>query len=226
MTTKKDKDTSPEPISPDVPITADGQLIVGEVTKDWKQILYSPERQEKLLKGEMNLRDYHAISGPEMLQMAQIAFHLYSSGKYQDAETMFNGLIALEPTEAYYHTALGCVYMAQDEFEKAKKEFDAAIVLNPKELASFLNRGEVHLRMGNVNEAAQDLKACVDLDPTGKDPLALRARVLAAAALEMIENAQNEGGSRQAPAKKPEAKKPEAKKPEAKKPPAPPAKRK
>jgi predicted Zn-dependent protease len=205
MTTKN---TRPEPISPDVPITADGQLISSEVTKDWKQILYAPERQEKLLKGELSLRDYHAISGPEMLQMAQIAFHLYSSGKFQDAETMFNGLIALDPAEAYYHTALGCVFMAQEEFEKAKTEFDTAIVLNPKELASFLNRGEVYLRMGQVNEAAQDLKECVDLDPTGKDPLALRARVLAAAALEMIENAQNDaegkGAKTAAPAKKAE----------------------
>ncbi|MCA2977107.1 MAG: tetratricopeptide repeat protein [Myxococcaceae bacterium] len=172
----------------------------------------------------MNLRSFHAISGPEMLQMAQIAFNLYSSGRYTEAETMFNGLIALEPTEAYYHTALGCVYMAQDEYEKAKEQFDHALALDPKELASYLNRGEVHLRLGNVMEAANDLKACVDLDKTGKDPLAMRARVLAAAALELIEGAQ--GADAKGAAKKVEpAKKAEpAKKPESARKPEPPKK--
>jgi type III secretion system low calcium response chaperone LcrH/SycD len=219
MTEKKDPPKeAPKPIHPDVPITSTGQVISSPVTPDWQKILYTPERSEKYLNGELNLREYHAISGPEMLQMAQIAFNLYSSGRYTEAETMFNGLIALEPTEAYYHTALGCVYMAQDEYEKAKEQFDHALALDPKELASYLNRGEVHLRLGNIMEAANDLKACVDLDKTGKDPLAMRARVLAAAALELIEGADGGGKPAAAPAKKAEpAKAPPAKAAAAKK---------
>ncbi|MDX2013810.1 MAG: hypothetical protein SFW67_26680, partial [Myxococcaceae bacterium] len=107
MTEKKDAPTreAPKPIHPDVPITSTGQVISSPVTPDWQKVLYTPERSEKYLNGELNLREYHAISGPEMLQMAQIAFNLYSSGRYTEAETMFNGLIALEPSEAYYHTA-------------------------------------------------------------------------------------------------------------------------
>ncbi|MBE2250988.1 MAG: tetratricopeptide repeat protein [Myxococcus sp.] len=159
-----------------------------------------------LQKGELTLKDYHAISGPEMLQMALIGFRMYENGKYSEAETIFNGLIALDPREAYYYTALGAVYLAQDEFERAKHNFDTALAFNPKELAAYVNRGEVHLRMGNVMEAATDFKSAVDLDPSGKDPLVIRARVLAAAALELIENAQNEGkepAKSAEPAKKP-----------------------
>ena len=207
-----DKKEPPKPISPDVPVTATGQVISGEVTKDYEKILYTPERQKLLQKGELTLKDYHAISGPEMLQMALIGFRMYENGKYSEAETIFNGLIALDPREAYYYTALGAVYLAQDEFERAKHNFDTALVFNPKELAAYVNRGEVHLRMGNVMEAATDFKSAVDLDPSGKDPLVIRARVLAAAALELIENAQGEGGEKkEAPAKKAEpAKKPAA----------------
>ncbi|MDP1920701.1 MAG: tetratricopeptide repeat protein [Myxococcales bacterium] len=162
-----------------------------------------------LQKGELTLKDYHAISGPEMLQMALIGFRMYENGKYSEAETIFNGLIALDPREAYYYTALGAVFLAQDEFERAKHNFDTALVFNPKELAAYVNRGEVHLRMGNVMEAATDFKSAVDLDPSGKDPLVIRARVLAAAALELIENAQGEGDAKKEPAKKAEpAKKP------------------
>ncbi len=204
-----DKKEPPKPISPDVPVTATGQVISGEVTKDYEKILYTPERQKMLQKGELTLKDYHAISGPEMLQMALIGFRMYENGKYSEAETIFNGLIALDPREAYYYTALGAVFLAQDEFERAKHNFDTALVFNPKELAAYVNRGEVHLRMGNVMEAATDFKSAVDLDPSGKDPLVIRARVLAAAALELIENAQGEGDAKKEPAKKAEpAKKP------------------
>jgi len=204
-----DKREPPKPISPDVPVTATGQVISGEVTKDYEKILYTPERQKMLQKGELTLKDYHAISGPEMLQMALIGFRMYENGKYSEAETIFNGLIALDPREAYYYTALGAVFLAQDEFERAKHNFDTALVFNPKELAAYVNRGEVHLRMGNVMEAATDFKSAVDLDPSGKDPLVIRARVLAAAALELIENAQGEGDAKKEPAKKAEpAKKP------------------
>ncbi len=204
MSEKKDaKDAEGlKPVSPDLPVTATGQIISSEVTRDYEKLLYTPERQAKLQKGELSLRDYHAISGPEMLQMALIGFRMYENGKYSEAETVFNGLIALEPREAYYYTALGAVYLAQEQFERAKHNFDMAVTFNPKELAAFVNRGEVHLRLGNIMEAAQDFKAAVDLDPSGKDPLTIRARVLAAAALELLEG----GGE---PEKKPAAKKAE-----------------
>ena len=81
-------------------------------------------------------------------------------------------------------TALGAVHLAKENLDVAMNCFNAAIALNEKEIASYVNRGEVYLRLGKVMEAAQDFKRAVDLDPTGKDPLVHRARVLAAAALE------------------------------------------
>ena len=88
---------------------ATGLDIAKEVTPGWEKLLYSDERKAQLAKGEINLRDYHAISGPEMLQMALIGFRMYEQGKYSEAKTIFSGLIQLEPTEAYYYTALGAV---------------------------------------------------------------------------------------------------------------------
>ena len=62
-----------------------------------------------------------------------------------------------------------------------------------------------HLRQGKMLNAAYDFKKAVDLDPTGKDPLVHRARVLAAAALEAITAAaaqgsdESKGGKKTAP---------------------------
>ncbi|MCC6334706.1 MAG: tetratricopeptide repeat protein [Myxococcales bacterium] len=143
-----------------------------------------------MLKGEISQRDYHAISGPEMLQMALIGFRMYEQGKYSEAKTIFQGLIALDPMEAYYYTALGAVYLAEEDLENARAMFSSSIALNPKEVAPYVNRGEVNLREGKILEAAEDFQKAVELDPKHEDPLTQRARVFAAAALEMIENAQ------------------------------------
>ena len=166
-----------------------GIEVATEATPNWEKLLYTPERKAAFQKGEMNLRDYHAISGPEMLQMALIGFRLYEQGKYSEAKTIFSGLISLEPTESYYHTALGAVFLAEEDLDMARGYFDVAISLNPKEVAPYVNRGEVNLRDGKILEAAEDFAKAVELDPKFEDPLTQRARVLAAAALEMIEAA-------------------------------------
>lgn len=161
-----------------------------EVTPDYEKVLYTPERVEKWIKGELSLQQLTAISGPEMLQMAMIGFRMYEQGRYGEAKMIFQGLITLDPKEAYYLTALGAVFLAEDNLEEARRYLDRSIEVNPKELAAYVNRGEVSLRQGKVLEAAQDFGKAVELDPAGKDPLTMRAKVLAAAALETIEAAQ------------------------------------
>lgn len=129
-------------------------------------------------------------TGPEMLERAMEAFQLYEQGQYEDARAIFEELSSLDPGEAYYRTALGAICLAEDELEMALEHFDQALQLNPKDSAALVNRGEVNLRLGNILEAAQDFARAVDLDPENKDPLTMRARLLAAAAIETIEAAQ------------------------------------
>ena len=163
-----------------------------QVTPDWEKVLYTPERVQKWIKGDLTLRELMAFNGPEMLQLAIIGFQMYEQGKYDEARTIFLGLSELDPKEAYYRIALGAVFLAEDDLDSAEICFNQAIKINANELAAYVNRGEVFLRKGKVLEAAQDFKRAVDLDPEGKDPLTQRARVLAAAALETIEAAKAE----------------------------------
>lgn len=185
---------------------------------EWEKVLYSTDRIQKWLRGELTLQELNAINGPEMLSMAMIGFQLYEQGRLDDAEVIFHGLNALDPRESYYLTALGAVYLAKEDLDMALKCFNQAIKLNSKEIASYVNRGEVYLRQGKIVEAAEDFKSAVELDPKGADPLTHRARVLAAAALEMIEQAQAGGDDDEKPAKSAPAKKaaPPAKAPPAK----------
>lgn len=185
-----EKKTSGDPVLNALGLESDTQ-----VTPGWEKKLYTAERADMVRQGKMSLRDYHAINGPEMLQMALIGFRMYEQGRYNEAKTIFSGLITLDPMEAYYHTALGAVFLAEEELDRARQYFDVAIGLNPKEVAPYVNRGEVNLRDGKILEAAQDFAKAVELDPKFEDPLTQRARVLAAAALEMIEGAEKQGAA-------------------------------
>jgi predicted Zn-dependent protease len=148
---------------------------------------YSAERMEKWVKGEMSLQELTAITTPEMLQMALIGFKMYEQGRYDEAKSIFMGLISLAPDEAYFQLALGSIHLAQDDLDGAERYFTTAIRKNPKEITSYVNRGEVYLRQGMLLEAAADLTTAVKLDPTGKDPLTHRARILAAAAVQAVQ---------------------------------------
>jgi len=173
-----------------------------EVTPNWEKVLYSPDRVEKWMRGEMSLQELQGITGPEMLGMAMVGFQFYEQGKFDEAMTIFQGLNSLDPKESYYVTAMGAVHLAKDDLDMAMICFNRAIDLNAKEVASYVNRGEVYLRQGKVQDAALDFKKAVDLDPQGKDPLTARARVLAGAALEMIREVQSgkKGGAKAAAA--------------------------
>jgi tetratricopeptide (TPR) repeat protein len=174
-----------------------------EVTPNWEETLYTPARIAKWMKGGMTLQELNAISGPEMMEMAVVGFSMYEQCRFEDAKVVFEGLAQLDPSEAYYRTALGAVYLAQGSLDMAEQQFNRAVQLNPAEIAAYVNRGEVYLRQGKVLEAARDFKRAVELDPLKKDPLCQRAQALASAALETMEAAQRHstknGGSIEAP---------------------------
>jgi tetratricopeptide (TPR) repeat protein len=155
----------------------------------------SPEQFLQYGNGEAALGQLVGLTAPEMLEMAMQGFRLYEQGKYKDAKVIFEGLCDLDPAEAYYRTALGAIFLAEEDLETALGHFNHSLVLNEKDSAALVNRGEVHLRLGNIVEAAQDFATAVELDPENKDPLTMRARLLAAAALETIEAAQKGSNS-------------------------------
>ena len=132
------------------------------------------------------------VSTPDLLQQAMQGFQMYEQGRYDEARVIFQELLALDPTEGYYRTALGATCLAVDDLDESLVHFNEAIRLNDADTAALINRGEVHLRLGNIMDAVHDFTRVVELDPENKDPLTERARVLAAAALQSAEEAQRE----------------------------------
>jgi len=141
-------------------------------------------------KAPVSNTEVKPLSGPELLERATEGFTLFQDGRFRESLAIFEQLAAMDASEAYFQTALGACHLALENLEQAESFFNRAIELDPSDLTPFVNRGEVHLRQGKVMDAARDFNHAVSLDPEGKDPLSARARMLAAAALESVEEAQ------------------------------------
>ncbi|NOK39565.1 tetratricopeptide repeat protein [Corallococcus exercitus] len=129
------------------------------------------------------------LSGPEMLERATEGFNLFQDGHFSESLAIFEKLSAMDPSEAYFQTALGACHLALEDLDTAVACFNRAIELDPTDITPFVNRGEAFLRQGRTMEAARDFQHAVSLDPEDKDPLSRRARMLAAAALESSDEA-------------------------------------
>ncbi|WP_163996736.1 tetratricopeptide repeat protein [Pyxidicoccus caerfyrddinensis] len=151
-------------------------------------------------KATVSKNEAKPLSGPEMLEQATEGFNLFQDGRFSESLAIFEALAARDPTEPYFQTALGACHLALEDLDVAESYFNRAIELDPTDLTPFVNRGEVYLRLGKVMEAARDFNHAVSLDPQGQDPLSARARMLAAAALESVEDAQHAGPGSDSPA--------------------------
>jgi tetratricopeptide (TPR) repeat protein len=88
-------------------------------------------------------------TGPELLERAMEGFELYEQGDYANARDIFEELSEKDPAEAYYRTALGAIFLAEDELEAALENFNLALTLNAKDSAALVNRGR-HLRRDDI----------------------------------------------------------------------------
>jgi tetratricopeptide (TPR) repeat protein len=137
---------------------------------------------KRIASGDLRLRDLDNISDAEMAVMARTGYTLFTQGRYKDAETIFAGLEALDPREAYYPSALGAIYLAQTKLQEALDALTRALKVDDRHLGSLANRGEVHLRMGQAKAAIPDFEMALKLDPRGDTPFGKRAKVLLTAA--------------------------------------------
>ena len=168
-----------------------------EKKEEKKERPRSPLTVEKLaefIRGEITLQELHNVHPNEMLAIAKLGQVMFESGKLDEARTIFEGLVALNPYIGQFHSVLGSIYLKQGEFESAIEEYTKAIERNPNDIAAYANRGEIYLRMGKFEEASKDLYKAIELDketdPKKKNPASMRAIVLAMALTETVKEFQ------------------------------------
>jgi tetratricopeptide (TPR) repeat protein len=129
-------------------------------------------------KGEATLQELKGYGEEELHCIASQGYTLFLNGKIKDAQTIFEGLVAIDPRNDYYYRALGVVYHRQGDVERAIRQFTHAVTVAPRSPAAYLNRAEVHISRRDVDAALADLEQALAVCRDPADPLARKARAL------------------------------------------------
>lgn len=124
------------------------------------------------------LKEVKGYTDEELYAIAHQGYYFLLQGKYEEAKTIYEGLVAIDPKNDYYYRALGVIYHKLGDPDRAIKQFTYASRVAPSNLAAFINRAEVYVSTGRKREALADLDHAVNLARDPDAPLARKARAL------------------------------------------------
>jgi Flp pilus assembly protein TadD len=153
---------------------------------------WDPARVIQFIHGHITLGELQEISKEEQYKIAEVGYRFFTEGKLDNARKVFEGLIALDPRDAYFNTVLGSIAQQKGELERAEQLYTRALQINPFSAVAYANRGEVRLLRGNLLEAAKDLKRALEEDPQAREKATQRAKFTIKAVLTQIEATQKE----------------------------------
>ena len=117
------------------------------------------------------------MSRKQIAELCLFGHHLFEAGRLQEARAVFEGVVGLGVEDAFPHTMLGTIYLAQGEARAALPLFESAIKLDPRDVAAWVYRGESRIRAGQLRTGLSDLKKATGLG-SATDPFVARARKL------------------------------------------------
>lgn len=132
---------------------------------------------QRWAEGKATLREVRGYSDEELYAIAKTAYYFYYQGRISEARTLFQGLYAINPADAYFAKALGVVEMAAGNAQGALAAYDVALKLDGRDAQAYVGRAEVRLSMGQKAQAVEDLRRAVSLAPE-EDPVARKANAM------------------------------------------------
>jgi tetratricopeptide (TPR) repeat protein len=150
--------------------------------------VYPPHLLEAFLQGRITLGDLEGITKQEQYQMAEIGHGYLSQAKLTEARTVFEGLLALDPYDAYFNMALGSIAQQEHRNADALRFYDRALEINPFSPTAYANRGELRVMQGELQTGVEDLVKALELDPKMKEPATERARATILVLREQLTN--------------------------------------
>lgn len=116
------------------------------------------QRLQKWADGKGTLKEVRGYTDEELYSIARTGYYFYYQGKVNEARTVFQGLYAINPLDAYFAKALGVVEMAAGNPAGAVAAYDVALKIAPQDATAYLGRAEVKLLQGNKAHAIEDLR--------------------------------------------------------------------
>jgi tetratricopeptide (TPR) repeat protein len=111
---------------------------------------------------------------PKIIELAETANKLYgdtlsnylliiindkiNNKKYEEAQTLLEKAISMNPTQAEFYDVLGILYQSQNNLEKARENFAKAISMKPDFVKAKFDLGRaIYAQAGAIDEASANL---------------------------------------------------------------------
>jgi predicted Zn-dependent protease len=91
--------------------------------------------------------------------IAESAYELYLEGKIEEAKTIFEGLLAIDPGNSYCRDAMTAILLSLDRPEDAVRHASELLKLVPTHIDALARRCEAYLQLGRLDAAGRDLAA-------------------------------------------------------------------
>jgi Flp pilus assembly protein TadD len=137
-----------------------------------------PALLPKWASGQITLKELKGYSDDELYAIAHTGYFFLMQGKNNEARTLFEGLVAIDPRNDYYYRALGVIFHKLGDAERALKQFGYAIRVAPRAPAAYVNRAEVYISTSRYQDAAGDLRRALEHMGPRDTALARKARAL------------------------------------------------
>ena len=127
---------------------------------------------------ESQIENYFDLDKSKQDEIAHEGDELLQTGRLDEAESIYRGLVEASPDDSVFRCQLGSVYFRKQDFEGAFREFDRSIRLNDANVDALAARGELYLMRQEYELAILDLKHAVEYDPEGTRQSSIRARAI------------------------------------------------
>ncbi|MFN8548554.1 MAG: tetratricopeptide repeat protein [Candidatus Eisenbacteria bacterium] len=89
----------------------------------------------------------------ERYAVRELGHLLLTEGRADLARVLFEGLIAIDPDDAWARLALAATYRAEKRYDQASAELDEGLKRDPQSIETALALGEIALLNGRLQEA-------------------------------------------------------------------------
>ena len=86
------------------------------------------------------------------------AYLLHSEGRYKESLALFEGLLDIYPSNAYYMDAIAALYLALDRPEAAARIATELLRDNPSHVPALVRRSEAYISLRMSQEAEADIQ--------------------------------------------------------------------
>jgi predicted Zn-dependent protease len=100
-----------------------------------------------------------AWTNEEIELVAERAYQLHLQGKNEDALTIFEGLLTIDPRNVYCLQAVAALNLSSGSVEKAVEYASRALAFSPKLVEALACRCEANVTLRRLTPAQQDLES-------------------------------------------------------------------